>query len=306
MANAGDGGSSSGSASGAAATSPGSGGSGASTGGIAASGTSGASGAPSGGSTGASGDAGAGSSGAAGSSGDSGAGLDASSPADGAAEGGSASSGSPSGGVLVGDAGAKLVSLFDGTTLNGWVQVPAASWSVVNGAMHSLGPARGLIYTTGTYGDFRLVFASRLISDPAAHNPCVLFWGNSIGRDALGAIQIQPPKGYMWDYRTTGPTANKSPDMFETKLPHPNLVSTQWSQCEMLANQASGTLRFACCQLTGTLPCKATEIVDFHDPSAGVKAPLALQVHNANMIEEFKDLYVESPVADPTRLITTQ
>jgi Domain of Unknown Function (DUF1080) len=197
------------------------------------------------------------------------------------------------------------VSLFDGTTLNGWTQVPAASWSVVNGAMHSLGTARGFIHTTNTYGDFRFIFTSRLIKDPANHFPCVLFWGNSPTKDALTAIQIQPPNGYMWDYRTTGPTANKSPDMFEKRFSHPGFVDTQWSQCEMLANQAAGTLRFACCQLTGTTPCKASEVVDFTDANAGLKAPLALQVHNASMIEEFKDLYVESPVAAPSALLTT-
>jgi hypothetical protein len=211
------------------------------------------------------------------------------------------------GGALLPDAGAELVSLFDGTTLNGWVELPASSWSVVNGAMHSLGTARGVIYTTQTYGDFRLIFTSRLVQDPANHNPCVLFWGNSLTTDALAAIQIQPPPGYMWDYRTTGPTANLSPDRFETRFAHPAISATQWSQCEMLANQAAGTLRFACCQVPTTgARCRAAEIVDFRDPTAGKRAPLALQVHNAGMIQEFKDLYVESPVAAPTTLITTQ
>jgi Domain of Unknown Function (DUF1080) len=216
-------------------------------------------------------------------------------------------SSTPEAGGFPGDAGAQLVSLFDGTSLAGWIQVPAASWSVVGGAMHSLGTARGYIYTANTYGDFRLIFTSRLITDPAAHNPCVLFWGTAPAPvDALHAIQVQPPPGYMWDYRATGPTSNKSPDMFETRFAHPGFVVTQWSQCEMLANQAAGTMRFACCQLTGTARCKAAEVVDFKDPTAGRKAPLALQVHNAAMIEEFKDLFVESPVADPTRLLTTQ
>jgi Domain of Unknown Function (DUF1080) len=178
---------------------------------------------------------------------------------------------------------------------------------VVGGAMHSLGTARGYIYTTKTYGDFRFIFSSRLVQDPANHLPCVLFWGNSLGKDALEAIQIQPPRGYMWDYRATGPTANKSPDQFETRLAQPSLSPTQWSQCEMLANQAAGTLRFACCALTGTnTRCKGIEIVEFKDPTAGKQAPLALQVHNAGMIEEFKNLSVESPVADPGTLLTPQ
>jgi hypothetical protein len=205
------------------------------------------------------------------------------------------------------DAGANLISIFNGTTLDGWIQVPAASWSVVNGAMHSLGTARGFIYTRATYQDFRAVFTSRLVADPAAHLPCVLFWGNSPTVDALAAVQIQPPRGYMWDYRRTGPTANMSPDRFETRLGGPALVDTQWSQCEILTNRAAGTMRFACCQLTGTATrCKGAEIVDFKDPTAGLEAPLAFQVHNAGMIEEFKNIFVESPVAVPSMLVTPQ
>jgi hypothetical protein len=202
--------------------------------------------------------------------------------------------------------------IFDGTSLSGWVQVPASQWSIVNGAMHSTGSAksaRGFIYTTNTYGDFRFIFTSRLIQDPndnPPHVPCVLFWGESLTADAMEALQVQPPKGYMWDYRTTGPTAGKSPDMYETRIAGaPSLNDMQWSQCEMLANQTTGTMRFACCQITGSAPCKASEIVDFKDPTAGRLSPLALQVHTAGMVEEFKDLYVESPVADPTSLVTT-
>jgi Domain of Unknown Function (DUF1080) len=210
-------------------------------------------------------------------------------------------------GVSPSDAGSGLVSIFDGTTLSGWIQVPAASWSIVGGAMHSQGTARGYIYTTESFGDFRFVFTSRLVLDPANHLPCVLFWGNSFGVDALAAIQVQPPRGYMWDYRTTGPTANASPNIFETRLAQPGLAPTQWSQCEMLANRAGGSMRFACCALTGAnTRCKGIEIVDFKDPTAGKTAPLALQVHNAGMIEEFKNLSVEAPVADPTTLLTTQ
>ncbi|MDP9149583.1 MAG: DUF1080 domain-containing protein [Myxococcota bacterium] len=205
----------------------------------------------------------------------------------------------------LGDAGAHLVSLFDGTSTNGWVQVPAASWSVVNGALHSLGTARGVMYTTQMYGDFRFVFTSRLISTPIPHYPCVLFWGNALNADALHGIQVQPPAGYMWDYRAG---VNKAPPpALLQHLAHPNLSDTQWSRCEMLGNKAAGRMRFACCQLVGTATtCKATEIVVFTDPTAGQTAPLALQVHNPQMIEEFKDLYVESPVADPTTLLTTQ
>jgi hypothetical protein len=200
------------------------------------------------------------------------------------------------------------VSIFDGTTLNGWTQVPANSWSVVMGAMHALGTARGFIYTTNTnYGSFRWIFTERLLP-PVSHQACTLEWGNQPAADALAGIQMQVPNGAMWDYRKTGPTANKNPAMFETHLASPGLNALMWSQCEILADNTVGSLRLACCALTGTTPCKAVEITDFKDPAAvGLKGPVALQVHNGGMIEEFKDLYIESPVVtSPGTLITTQ
>jgi Domain of Unknown Function (DUF1080) len=212
--------------------------------------------------------------------------------------------------------GPNLVSIFDGTSLAGWTQVPSTNppqWSMVDGAMHSSGANRGFIYSANKYGDFRFIFTSRLISDEAdgatPHVPCVLFWGTSTTVDAMDAIQVQPPKGYMWDYR---PGHNDAP-AGSTFLPgRPSLTDTSWSQCEMLAAKATGKMRFACCQVTGTAPCKATEIMDYTDATAGQTYYVALQVHTGNsangsgMIEEFKDLYIESPVADPTQLLTTQ
>src|SRR5665213_3639041 len=267
---------------------------------------------------GASGSGGAGAKGGVGGTSTGGVGGELSGSAGSGGHGGIQGSG-PDSGVDGSSPGAAILSvcpnckpIFDGTSLSGWVQVPASQWSIVNGAMHSTGSAksaRGFIYTTNTYGDFRFIFTSRLIQAPydnPPHVPCVLFWGESLTADAMEALQVQPPKGYMWDYRTTGPTAGKSPDMYETRIAGaPSLNDMQWSQCEMLASQATGTMRFACCQITGSAPCKASEIVDFKDPTAGRLSPLALQVHTAGMVEEFKDLYVESPVADPTTLVTT-
>jgi len=77
-----------------------------------------------------------------------------------------------------------------------------------------------------------------------------------------------------------------SPNRYETRLGGPALTDTQWSQCEILTNRAAGTMRFACCQLGVNPRCKGVEIVDFKDPSAGIVAPVAFQVHNAGMIEE--------------------
>jgi hypothetical protein len=212
--------------------------------------------------------------------------------------------------------GPNLVSIFDGTSLAGWTQVPSTNppqWSVVDGAMHSSGANRGFMYSANKYGDFRFIFTSRLISDEAdgatPHVPCVLFWGTSTTADAMDAIQVQPPKGYMWDYR---PGHDDAPAGSKFLPGRPSLTDTSWSQCEMLASKAAGTMRFACCQVTGTAPCKATELMDYTDATAGQTYYVALQVHTGNstkgsgMIEEFKDLYIESPVTDPTQLLTTQ
>ena len=63
----------------------------------------------------------------------------------------------------------------------------------------------------------------------------------------------------------------------------------------------------ACCPLpTGAATCKATEVLDFTDPKAGQVGPLAIQVHNGGIPDEYKSLYVESPVVTkPGQFITT-
>jgi hypothetical protein len=201
-----------------------------------------------------------------------------------------------------------LVSIFDGT-FNGWTQVPANSWTIMGGAMHSLGTARGFIYTSANmnYGSFRWIFTERIIM--ANHQVPVLIWGNNPGADALAGIQMQVPNGSMWDYRKTGPTANKDPAQFEKRVGAGTPgMAMQWYQCEVLADNTKGSLRDACCPVMGTTPCKATEIMDFTDPAAmGAKGPVALQIHNGGIIQEFKNLYIESPVVtSPGVLITTQ
>jgi hypothetical protein len=177
------------------------------------------------------------------------------------------------------------------------------------GAMHSLATApRGFIYTSNmNYGSFRWIFTERLIM--GNHQVPTLVWGNNPGADALAGIQMQVPGGYMWDYRTSGPTANKDPTMFEMRLSAGTGTPMMWNQCEILADNTVGSLRLACCTLgMATTPCKATEIMDFKDPAAvGDKGPVALQLHNQGIVEEFKDLYIESPVVmSPGVLITTK
>ena len=56
------------------------------------------------------------------------------------------------------------VSLFDGKTLDGWIQIPANSWEVRNGVIASLGLGRGVLYTANQYDHYRLMFTVRHLS----------------------------------------------------------------------------------------------------------------------------------------------
>ncbi|WP_394617750.1 hypothetical protein JNUCC0626_01240 [Lentzea sp. JNUCC 0626] len=81
-----------------------------------------------------------------------------------------------------------------------------------------------------------------------------------------------------------------------------------WAQCEILADGDTGIARMACCPLPdGAARCKATEVLKFEDRKepAGREAPLAIQIHNKGIEDEYKDLVVESPVADPSKFLTT-
>ena len=196
-----------------------------------------------------------------------------------------------------------LVSMFDGTTLNGWTQQSAGQWSVVGGTIHGNGTSRGWIYFNHQVGTFRWIFNVRQVS--GNHAPTVLIWGTTTPiRDALSGIQFQPPNGGHWDYR---PGKNTGGGSEFKQLPHTKIDVHQWAQCELIANMSTGIARMACCPLTaGAVTCKATEVLDVHDPTVGRVGPLAIQVHNSGIHDEYKSLFVESPVVmSPDQFITT-
>jgi hypothetical protein len=83
---------------------------------------------------------------------------------------------------------------------------PSASWTVKNGALASLGAGRGVIYTTGQYSRYRIIFDMRHVSGKPDHQACVLVFctaptAGEKPMDALGGIQFQVPNGGHWDYR---------------------------------------------------------------------------------------------------------
>lgn len=170
--------------------------------------------------------------------------------------------------------------------------------------MASTGAGRGVIYTAEDYDSFRLIFNIRHVSGQPDHQACVLIFcarppEGQKGLDALGGIQFQPPNGGHWDYR---PGHNNSGGSEFTKLDHPKFNAHEWSQVELLVNAKTGIARMAVAQPVGT---KAVEVLDFHDPAAAKKGPIAWQMHNKGLFDEYKDVLIEvDPKED--KLITVQ
>jgi hypothetical protein len=85
-----------------------------------------------------------------------------------------------------------------------------------------------------------------------------------------------------------------------TSLTKTRFDSHEWSRVEILADAATGTARMAVAQ---PVDSKAIEMLAFKDPAAGKRGPIAWQMHNAGLIDEYKDVAIEiDPVGD--RLIT--
>jgi hypothetical protein len=194
--------------------------------------------------------------------------------------------------------------IFDGKSLNGWVQVPADSWTVKDGAMASTGAGRGVIYTKDDYTKYRLVFTMRHVSGKPDHQACVLIFcarpdESTKGRDALAGIQFQVPNGGHWDYR---PGHNNAGKEEFTSLPHPKVDPHEWSRVEMLVDATTGTARMAVAQPVGR---KAVEVLRFKVAEAGKAGPVAWQMHNKGLFDEYKDVRIEiNPPTD--ELISTK
>jgi hypothetical protein len=197
----------------------------------------------------------------------------------------------------------KMTPLFDGKTFDGWVTT-SNSWIVKDGAMASTGAGRGVIYTKGDYGNFRLIFTMRHVSGQPDHQACFLIFCTRPpeglkGLDALGGIQFQPLNGGHWDYR---PGHNNNGGTEFTKLPYPKFDPHDWSQVEILVNAQKGIARMAIAQPVGT---KAVEVLDFKDETAGKSGPIAWQMHNKGLFDEYKDVRIETePKSD--KLLTVE
>ena len=197
-----------------------------------------------------------------------------------------------------------MTKLFDGKTLEGWVQIPAESWTVREGAIASLGAGRGVIHTKQQYGRYRIIFDVRHVSGKPDHRAGVLVFCNNPAEgqkplDALGGIQFQLPNGGHWDYRKGH---NNGGNEFFTRLVNPKFDEHQWSRVEILVDPSTGTARMAVAQPVGS---KADEVLNFKDASAGRAGPFALQMHNKGLFDEYANVAIEvNPKSD--ELITTK
>ena len=168
----------------------------------------------------------------------------------------------------------------------------STGWVVKDGAMASTGAGRGVIYTAKDYSRYRLMFTMRHVSGNPDHHACVLIFcsrpqDGEKPLDALGGIQFQVPNGGHWDYRT-GMNNNGGREFTSVTKAHFDVHA--WSRVELLVDAAKGTARMAVAQPPGG---KAVEVLDFEDATAGKVGPIAWQMHNAGLFDEYKDVTIE-------------
>jgi hypothetical protein len=70
---------------------------------------------------------------------------------------------------------------------------------------------------------------------------------------------------------------------------------------EILVDGKTGKARMAIAQPVGT---RAIELLGFHDPAAARAGPIALQMHNAQLFDEYSDIRIEIDPQDPAKLLT--
>jgi hypothetical protein len=144
----------------------------------------------------------------------------------------------------------------------------------------------------------------RHVSGKPEHPAAVLFFctrpkEGEAPLDALAAIQFMIPQGLHWDYR---PGHNNSGGKEFTTLVKSKFDDHEWSRVEILVDAAKGTARLAVAQPPGA---KAVELLDYNLPVAGKTGPIALQMHNGGLFDEYKDITIEvDPKVDD--LITTK
>jgi len=192
---------------------------------------------------------------------------------------------------------AGLTPLFDGKTLAGWVGDPNC-WKVVDGAIVGTKGNQNLM-TVGDYDDFRIVVSTIQVKDPSNHQG-IGFWGDHMPEGKYGygnCVDVMPPMNWTWDYTVNRGAPGKltlSRDL-DKEL---GFKRSQWTQAEILANKAKGTIRMA---------VNGVEMLNYVDdnPSRLKKGPIGLQAHAGNQDVRYKDIFVEVAPKDD-KLITVK
>jgi Domain of Unknown Function (DUF1080) len=168
----------------------------------------------------------------------------------------------------------------------------STGWEARDGVMASLGTGRGVIYTAKDYNRYTLTFTMRHLSGKPDHQACVLIFcmrpqAEEKPLDALGGIQFQVPNGGHWDYR---PGRNDAGGPEFTTVTKTQFDVHAWSRVEILVDAVNGTARMTVAQPPGN---KAVEVLAFRDAAAGKSGPIAFQMHNAGLFDEYKDVAIE-------------
>ena len=185
------------------------------------------------------------------------------------------------------------------------VKTEVEGWIVKDGMMASTGAGRGIIYTAQDYFRYRLLYCVRHVSGHPDHQAGVLFFcqrpePEEMPLDALGGIQFQLPMGSYWDYR---PGNNNSGSQFFETVNKSQFDRHAWSQVELLVDAGKGTAQLAVAQPPGN---KAVELARFSDPTAGKRGPIAWQMHNSGLFDEYKDISIELNPEEHVLLTTGQ
>ena len=156
-----------------------------------------------------------------------------------------------------------------------------------NGVLASTGKPND-IYTKEDYGNVRIFFEVR--QEMGNHKPGTILFGTrpaspATAKRGLSGAQFQPPNGASWNYGAGG--------TFK-RLVNPNFDVKKWHQCEVIAKEA-GSFRAACCEKVEGKDCKGTEVLQW--TGKGKKFPFGIQMHNAGLFDEYRNLFVE---IDPT------
>jgi hypothetical protein len=194
-------------------------------------------------------------------------------------------------GTPAGDGGAAAVpgavSLFDGTTLEGWDGNPRL-WSVKEGAITGINGNQQLLYTRADYSSFRLLVTSRMVRSNDHLGVC--FWGGrNAGWNFNGCLLVIPPSGSLYDYGPLGQIIANTCVSGEAKR--------QWHTTEILANRTTGEVKVA---------VNGVDMTSYKYANTGRlrNGPIGLQLHAGGGQEaQYKDIYIE---VDPkeNRLLT--